>query len=619
MTKVDNDVNRSESAPALKGRIKYKLLRIAKEPTTAVGILTALLFTYLIVLPIISLLSDAFRVQYGDEHRAGQPVGSFTPYYILRIFTSDAASKTLWKPLLNTLTISFGAIIIALIVGGSMAWFLSRTNIWGRKWLATALIVPYMLPAWTFALAWTTVFKNRKMGGTYGWLESIGINPPDWLSYGAVPIIVTLALHYSPFVILLFGNALKRFDSQLEDSARILGADRKTVNRKIILPLMKPSLVSASILIFAKGLRSGINPPDWLSYGAVPIIVTLALHYSPFVILLFGNALKRFDSQLEDSARILGADRKTVNRKIILPLMKPSLVSASILIFAKGLGEFGVAYVLGVPGNYHVLATSLYANIQSRNTGAGAVLAGVIVIIGALALLVDARMLREGKRFVTVGSKGSMSRLRDLGRMRIPAFGAALTVFAVGAVLPMSVLFLSTVMRKPADFSLSNFTSEFWIGTNLDTIALETGVLVTPAFWEAAWNTLWIVGLAAIVAGILGLLVGYVVVRTPVKFLSQYVRQVAFFPYLVPGIAFAAAMLSLFAVQRGPIPALYGTGLLLLLAYIADQMPYASRAGISAMMQLGNDPEEAAKVLGAGWWRRMASIVVPIQKSADRK
>ena len=100
------------------------------------------------------------------------------------------------------------------------------------------------------------------------------------------------------------------------------------------------------------------------------------------------------------------------------------------------------------------------------------------------------------------------------------------------------------------------------------------------------------------------------------KFLSQYVRQVAFFPYLVPGIAFAAAMLSLFAVQRGPIPALYGTGLLLLLAYIADQMPYASRAGISAMMQLGNDPEEAAKVLGAGWWRRMASIVVPIQKSA---
>ena len=69
-------------------------------------------------------------------------------------------------------------------------------------------------------------------------------------------------------------------------------------------------------------------------------------------------------------------------------------------------------------------------------------------------------------------------------------------------------------------------------------------------------------------------------------------------------------------MPRGPIPALYGTSLILMLALIADQMPYASRAGISAMMQLGKDPEEAAQVAGAGWFRRMVAIVVPIQKGA---
>lgn len=53
-----------------------------------------------------------------------------------------------------------------------------------------------------------------------------------------------------------------------------------------------------------------------------------------------------------------------------------------------------------------------------------------------------------------------------------------------------------------------------------------------------------------------------------------------------------------------------------MLALIADQMPYASRAGISAMMQLGKEPEEAAQVAGAGWFRRMRSIVVPIQKGS---
>jgi iron(III) transport system permease protein len=74
--------------------------------------------------------------------------------------------------------------------------------------------------------------------------------------------------------------------------------------------------------------------------------------------------------------------------------------------------------------------------------------------------------------------------------------------------------------------------------------------------------------------------------------------------------------LSLFAVPRGPIPSLYGTAFILLLALVAEQMPYASRAGISAMMQLGKDPEEAAQIAGAGWLRRMLTIVIPIQKGS---
>src|SRR5699024_9793443 len=89
-----------------------------------------------------------------------------------------------------------------------------------------------------------------------------------------------------------------------------------------------------------------------------------------------------------------------------------------------------------------------------------------------------------------------------------------------------------------------------------------------------------------------------------------------FTPYLVPGIAFAVAYLSLFAVQRGPIPALYGTAVLLGLVLIADELPFASCAGISAMVQLGRGPEESAQILGAGWWTRMRRIVFPIHRSA---
>lgn len=521
------------TAPSAWQAWRYRVKVALREPTTLIGVLTALLFTYLIVVPIISIVLDAVRVQFGHERRLGKDVGDLTLYYLDRAFFSPVATDLFWRPLFNTLTVAFGAIVLSLIIGTVLAWLISRTDMFGRRWFATALIVPYMLPAWTFALAWTTLFKNRTVGGQPGWFEAMGLTPPDWVAYG-------------------------RF----------------------------------------------------------PITIILALHYTPFVILLFGSALRRFDSQLEDSARILGAHRYQVALQVILPLMRPALLSSMVLIFAKCLGEFGVPYVLGLPVKFEVLSTSLFRSIASRQTGVAGVVAASIMLIGIITLMIDARLVREARRFVTIGSKGSMNRQSRLGKMRLPATGFAAAVFILSVGLPLLTLALSTVMKMPAKFTFDNFTLDYWIGTNLNTVALQTGVLLSPDLWAAAKNTMMIVGLASLTSGVLGLLVGYVVIRTPVRALSVYLRQVTFLPYLVPGIAFAAAYLSLFAVPRGPMPALYGTVTILILALIADQMPYASRAGISAMTQLGKDPEEAAQIAGAGWFRRMISIVIPIQKGS---
>jgi len=515
------------------GRWRYRLRLALREPTTVIAVMMSVLFAYLIVVPIISILLDGATVQFGDQRRTAGEAGSFTSYYLYRTFASPVAYDLFWEPLVNTLKVAFGAIVISLSVGGVLAWLVARTDLFGRRWFATALIVPYMLPAWTFALAWTTLFKNRTVGGQPGWFEAVGL-----------------------------------------------------------------------------------TPPDWLAYGQFPITIILALHYTPFVILLFGSALRRFDSQLEDSARVLGASGRVVALQVIMPLMRPALLSAVLLIFAKCLGEFGVPYVLGLPVKFDVLATSLYRSIGSRQSGVAGVLAGAIMLIGVLAIMIDAYLAREARRFVTVGSKGSMNRLSRLKNWRWPATGFAGVVFLVSVGMPLLTLALSTVMRQPGSFAWSNFTLDYWIGHDLPTVAMRSGILLSPDLWQAAFNTIWIVGIASVCSGVLGLLTGYVVVRTPYRPLAIFLRQVTFMPYLVPGIAFAAAYLSLFAVQRGPIPGLYGTTLILILALMADQMPYASRAGISAMMQLGKDPEEAAQIVGAGWLKRMTSIVIPIQKGS---
>ncbi|MBM9463495.1 iron ABC transporter permease [Aeromicrobium sp. YIM 150415] len=502
-----------------------------KNPTTVIGVLFLLLFSYLIVVPVVTMLNDGIRVQYEDTARTGQQFGELTTYNFERVVSSPVSQQVFWKPLTHTVTIAFSSLAIALVIGALLAWLLTRTNMWGRRWFATALIVPYMVPSMAFALAWTAIFKNRAAGGEPGWLESMGFTPPDWLAYGQLPITIVLSLHYIPFVILLFGNALRRFDSQLEESARIMGA------------------------------TSGV-----------------------------------------------------FTRRILLPLMRPSLMSAATLVFARCIGDFGVAYILGQPVGFDVLATSLFRSVGSGQSGVAAVLAMAIILICLISVFVEIVLAKEARRFVTIGGKGSMDKRTSLGRWRLPATGFATGVFVISAVIPLLALFLTTIMHIPGRFSANNFTLDYWIGHDLATTAMRNGILLTGEFWSSAWNSIWMAGVAATCAGIFGLLVGYVITRTTIPMLGGTLRFITFLPYLVPAVAFAVAYLSLFAVARGPVPALYGTAIILVLCMAVEGMPFASRAGTASMMQLGKEPEEAAQIAGAGWWKRMIKIVLPIQK-----
>lgn len=521
-------------SPGRVSRWRYRLSVARHEPTIVIGVLLTALLLYLIVAPLVAVLSDAGRVQFGDQSKTGQRAGELTSYYLWRVFRSQVSSILFWKPLLNTLIVAVGVTAFALLLGGACAFLLTRTDVAGRKWLSTALVVPYMLPSWTFALAWLALFKNDRSGGQVGILQARGIHTPDWLAYGGVPIIICLGLHYFPFVLLLFGNALRRLDSQLEDSARILGARRRTV---------------------------------------------------------------------------LG--------RITLPLMLPSLSSSVLLVFGRILGTFGTPYILGLPVDFNLLSTSLFSAVRNHEPGTTAVIATVIVVIGVTVVIADARLLREQRRFVTVGGKGAMDRVIRLGRHRWTMATAAVGVFTLSVVVPVLTLALSTVTVTPGVFRAENFTLKYWLAKDLPGApGFPHGVLRGTEILDAAWNSLRIVGLAALACGVLGLLIGYVVVRADGSRVATVLRQVSFLPYLVPGIAFAAAFLSLFAVRRGPIPALYGSVVLLVIVLAVTHLPYASRSGISAMTQLGREPEEAAQVTGAGWFRRIRTIVMPIQKGS---
>ncbi|NCC13878.1 MAG: iron ABC transporter permease, partial [Spirochaetia bacterium] len=255
-----------------------------------------------------------------------------------------------------------------------------------------------------------------------------------------------------------------------------------------------------------------------------------------------------------------------------------------------------------------------YFTYQSGEPGVMAVIALAMLIIGALLVALDVYVLREYKRYVTMGGKGQMSRPFTLGPLQVPMNLLVGFFLFVVIVLPLGVLALSTFMVTPGWFVRDNFTLQFWFAEETRVREAVPGLLRDPQLLSVAWTSIKVAGIGALICGTLGTLVGYAVVRLQQYRLSKYLRHLSFLPYLVPGIGFGAAYLVLFATGRGPIPALYGTLLLMILAMSVMYLPLTTRSSISSMAQMGSEPEEAAMILGAGWLTRMFRIVIPIQK-----
>src|SRR5690606_8988533 len=367
---------------------------------------------------------------------------------------------------------------------------------------------------------------------------------------------------------------------------------RRVLGFLLIIPYMLPSqaLATAWITVFKNRKTGGppgvlealgMSPPDWLAYGQFPIVICLALSYFPFAFLLFSNAFNKIDTQLEEAAVTLGAPVCVIWLRILLPLLIPTTMSVLLLTVARTLGTFATPYVLGTPVGYTLLSTSLYSSLRSGAPGVAAVLAIVLVVFGVSMLLMDIWLVRNWQRFVTIGGKGGQREPARLSiRTRIPATAIAGGVFLIAALGPCLVMLQSTLLREPGVFRLSNFSFDYWPG-----FAGQPGVFTSPEILSALYNSVTIAGTAAVICGILGLTIGYTVVRLQGGWLASFLRQVSFLPYLMPGMAFAAAFLTLFAVPRGPVPALYGSISLLVLVMVVTYLPYASRSGISAMTQ----------------------------------
>jgi iron(III) transport system permease protein len=494
-----------------------------------------LLLTYLIIVPIITLITSACSFQLVDTFQLpGVKEGEFTLYHWKSILSNY---NILITPLLNTLVIGIGAVVVIAVLGTMIAWLVSRTDIPLKGLLTVLATLPYVLPSWALALPWIEIFQNTGMNMSAGFLE------------------------------------------------------------------------------YATGLKA----PPWFVFGPLPIIIVMGLHYFPFAFLLVAAALRNINSELEETGELLGAGRFTIFRTITLPIVMPALLSAVILGFSLVIGSYGTPSLLGLPVRFTVLSVQIRSLMDMDFHSQAYILAIALIALCTLVIYLNSRIIGTRKGFETIGGKGVRQRLTPLGKFGIPISVSVIAFLSITVLVPLILLVWTSFMLNEGDYSIGNFTFHYWFGVvdpkDPEFIIADPGVFRNPRFFISVRNTFFISGLGAAIVGLLGMLVGYVVVRGRGKRLSTFLERISFSPILIPSIAFAAIYISLFGVSRGPIPALYGTFAIMILVVIGKRMPHGSRCGISAMFQLSKELEEAGEVLGAGWLKRFKQIIWPLTKT----
>jgi iron(III) transport system permease protein len=405
---------------------------------------------------------------------------------------------------------------------------------------------------------------------------------------------------------------------------------KKVLSSLFIFPYIMPSwtLALAWYNIFKNSVvggtpgmfvaLTGIETPNWFAYGAFPIALVTGLHYTPFAYIMIGGILRNMDANLEEAAMMLHTRRSRIVWKITIPMVLPAVLSTFLLVFSSAMSSFAVPQFLGLPVRYQVLTTQLYRTLNGINPGQGYCIAMLMIIISVAILAFNNRMIGTRKNYTTVTGKSSNISLINLKKARTLISVIALVLILIVSIFPLVSFAIESLILHPGDYSPSNFTLQFWIGTaEENSIANnEAGLLRNPSLWKALFNSLKLSLICAVTAGTLGFLAGYGIVRGRGTKLAKIVDNLAFFPYLMPSMAFSVIYLSMFSTRRGFIPALYGTFFLLVLIGTVKYMPFASRSGINSMMQLSTQIEEAGEIIGVSWPKRMARLVIPIQKSS---
>jgi iron(III) transport system permease protein len=296
-----------------------------------------------------------------------------------------------------------------------------------------------------------------------------------------------------------------------------------------------------------------------------------------------------------------------VTRRILLPLLRPGLLSVFIYFFVSAIEMLEIPLIFGPNAHFNLLSVTIYrktagGSVDLPDYGLSSTYALLGLFIGLALLFLYFRLMRQADRYAVITGKGYRPRLHRLGALGKLASGLFFALFVLlKLVLPLLVLLWASALpffQSPSREALASLTLKNY-----------GALFQNSRFVDAVSNTAILMVTTAACCMALAALVGWVASRGR-GLLPRLIDVLAFLPHLLPGIVIALAML----LTSIGTP-LYGTLAVIVIGNIIRYLPFGVRIMSAVMVQVSRELEEAAYASGASrlaaWRRIMLPLALP--------
>lgn len=473
-----------------------------------------------------------------------------------------------------------------------------------RWWFLTLLIASGVLIIPPLALmVWTSLTPNAGMRIGGGELSIDGyaqvVTSDDFRDIVSDTALFTLG---SSIGAIVLGCTMAWFVARTDMIGKTL------IYLCVFLSFAIPGMIEAVgwILLFGQNAGLGNEVLDgtvgftFTIQSMIGMILVQTLSWAPMVFLLLVGPFKAIDASIEDSARVSGAKKLYVYRRITGPLLAPSILSVLILVIIRAVQAFEVPLFLGTPAGVQTFTTEIYGKLRSSyipDYAEAAAFGTILVLLMLATLMYYHRITKTASRYATVTGKAFRARVIPLGRGRWVVGGLTLVLFALYMAPVLAMVLTSLWPNASASTGLGKFTF-----ANYEQLA------AFRSLWPGIQNSLVIGVITATVATLLCLAAAFIVVRSTVPG-RQALDHILSIPIVIPGTVLGLAFLITYL--RVPI-AVYGTIWIFVLAYVANYAPYAMRYLQPSLLQISKDIDDAGRVAGAKGSLVLRKILLPL-------